>query len=138
MGQCHLIRAVYDVKIEYALRRSLLLQEKLLTDIKSRCEQLTLKISNLMDEADSEDDTVFLGIRIHSATAVPVFHDTSIQCLGDVASTAGPIPVNSTGQAVLYDICDIVATTDDDKERAPQWFTAPTLCASCQKIGCLW
>ena len=49
--------------------------------------------------------------------------------LSDLGSTVGSIPVDPSGQAILYDLCeDLSRTHDDEEKRAPQWHCSDILC----------
>ena len=124
-----LTRAEYDVKIDCMLRRCVTVQEKLLMEVERRGEELCGRIRNLKNTAEDEGDDVFIGKRVHSATAAPFYHDSSTMALSDLGSTVGSIPVDPSGQAILYDLCEDLSRTHDDEEKcAPQWHCSDILC----------
>ena len=91
-------------------------------------KDLCHKISAMKDAAEKEGDAFYVGKRVHSATAVPFFKETSTKCLSDVGDAIGAIPVSQSGRAVLYDMLDQPAAKDEKEQHAPQWYCSDVLC----------
>ena len=73
---------------------------------KRRGEELCDRIRNVKNTTEDEGDDVSIGKWVHSATAAPFYQDSSTMALSDLGSTVGSIPVDPSGQAILYDLCE--------------------------------